>query len=126
MKNLFDGLFLDMKKLALSKSDIVEKFRDMSIPQTPPELPCQKDWTLLMETMEYTNPSLYRKIILSNNLSLQEIYTCLLTMLHFSNGEITVLLDISKQRVSNMKASANYKLFDSKDAKALLKNLETL
>ena len=126
MKNLFDGLSLDMKKLALSKSDIVKKFRDMAIPQAPPILPCQKDWKLLMETMEYTNPSLYRKIFLSDNLSQQEIYTCLLTMLHFSNGEITVLLGTSKQRVSNMKASANYKLFDSKDAKALLKNLETL
>ena len=45
-------------------------------------------------------------------------------MLHFSPGELTVLLDTSKQRISNIKASANYKLFGKKDAKALLKNLE--
>jgi len=126
MKTMFEGLSPDMKKVALSKSDIVKKFRDLAIPKPHPVLPCQKDWKLLMETMEYTDPSLYRIIILSDNLSQQEIYTCLLTMLHFSNGEITVLLGTSKQRVSNMKASANYKLFDSKDAKALLKNLETL
>ena len=47
-------------------------------------------------------------------------------MLKFSSSELTVLLDTSKQRVSNIKASANYKLFGEKDAKALLKNIENL
>ncbi len=126
MKTLFEGLSPDMKKLALSKSDIVKKFKDMAIPHIPPVSPCQKDWKLLMETMEYTNPALYGKIILSNNLSPQEIYTSLLTMLNFSSGELTVLLDTSKQRVSNIKASANYKLFGNKDAKTLLRNLESI
>ena len=126
MKTLFEGLSPDMKKLALSKSDIVKKFKDMAIPHIPPVSPCQKDWKLLMETMEYTNPALYGRIILSNNLSPQEIYTSLLTMLNFSSGELTVLLDTSKQRVSNIKASANYKLFGNKDAKTLLRNLESI
>ena len=124
MKNIFEDLSPDMKKMALSKSEIVQKFKDMTIPMVPPVLPCKKDWKLLMETMEYTNPSLYRKIILSDNLSPQEKYTCLLTMLNFSSSELTVLLDTSKQRVANIKASANYKLFGNRDAKALLRNLE--
>ena len=47
-------------------------------------------------------------------------------MLHFSSGELTVLLDTSKQRVSNIKASANFKLFGTKDAKALLRNLKSV
>jgi len=126
MENLFDSLSPNMKIMALSKSEIVKKFKAMTIPRIPPSLPSQKDWTLLMETIEYTNPSLYGKIILSNILSQQEIYTCLLTMLHFSSGELTVLLQTSKQRVSNTKASANYKLFGNKDAKALLRNLESM
>ena len=126
MKTIFEGLSPDMKKIALSKSEIVKKFKDMTIPKVPPVLPCQKDWKLLMETMEYTNPSLYGRIILSNNLSPQEKYTCLLTMLNFSSSELTVILDTSKQRVANLKASANYKLFGNKNAKALLGNLESL
>lgn len=126
MKTIFEGLSPDMKKLALSKSEIVQKFKDMTIPKVPPVLPCQKDWKLLMETMEYTNPSLYGRIIFINNLSQQEKYTCLLTMLNFSSSELTVLLDTSKQRVANIKSSANYKLFGSKDAKALLRNLERM
>ena len=126
MKTIFEGLSPDMKKLALSKSDIVKKFRDLAIPKAPPVLPCQKDWKLLMETMEYTDPSLYGRIIFINELSSQEKYTCLLTMLNFSSGELTVLLDTSKQRVSNIKASANFKLFGTKDAKALLRNLESM
>ena len=126
MKNFFEGLSPEMKIQTLSKSDIINRFKEMTIPHIPPTLPSQKDWKLLMETMEYTNPALYENIILSDNLSLQEIYACLLTMLHFSPGELTVLLDTSKQRVSNIKASANYKLFGKKDAKALLKNIENL
>lgn len=123
MKTLYDRLSPDMKKIVLSKSDIVKKFKDMAVPQFPKVLPCSKDWTLLTETMEYSNPALYERIIVSNNLSQQEIYACLLTMLHFSSGELCILLDTSKQRVSNIKASANYKLFGSKDAKALSSNL---
>ena len=126
MKTIFEGLSPDMKKLTLSKSDIVKKFRDLAIPKPHPVLPCQKDWKLLMETMEYTDPSLYGRIIFANELSQQEKYTCLLTMLNFSSGELTVLLDTSKQRVSNIKASANSKLFGNKDAKALLRNLESM
>ena len=126
MKTIFEGLSPDMKKLALSKSEIVQKFKDMTIPKVPPVLPCQKDWKLLMETMEYTNPSLYGRIIFINNLSQQEKYTCLLTMLNFSSSELTVLLDTSKQRVANIKSSANYKLFGNKEAKALLSNLESM
>lgn len=126
MKTVFEGLSPDMRKLALLKSEIVQKFKLMTIPKNPPVLPCQKDWKLLMETMEYTNPSLFGRIIFINNLSQQEKYTCLLTMLNFSSSELTVLLDTSKQRVANIKASANYKLFGSKDAKALLRNLESL
>ena len=126
MERLFEGLSPDVKKLAMSKSDIVKKFKLMSIPHIPQMLPSQKDWQLLIETMEHTNPSLYGRIILSRNLSQQEIYACLLTILHFSSGELTVLFDTSKQRVSNIKASANYKLFGKRDAKALLSNIENL
>ena len=126
MKNLYKQLSPDMKKIFMSKSEIVKKFKTMTIPRIPPSLPTHKDWKLLMETIEYTNPSLYGRIVLSNNFSPQEIYTCLLTLLHFSTDEVAVLINTSKQRVSNTKASANYKLFGNKDAKALLRNLESL
>ena len=126
MESLYEGLSHNMKILALSKSEIVKKFKTMTIPRIPPSLPTHKDWKLLMETIESTNPSLYGRIVLSNNFSPQEIYTCLLTLLHFSTDEVAVLINTSKQRVSNTKASANYKLFGKKDAKALLKNLESL
>ena len=125
-KKLYDALSPDLKKVVMAKSDIVKKFKEMAVPHTPPMLPCQKDWKLLMETMDYTNPSLYGRIIFSQDLNQQERHACLLTMLHFSPGEIAVLLDTSKQRVSNVKASANYKLFGTKDAKTLLANLENM
>ena len=126
MRGLYEQLSPVMKKMIMSKSDIAKKFKEMAVPHVPKVLPCSRDWTLLIETMEYSNPALYERIIVPNILSQQEIYTCLLTMLHFSTDEIAVLLDTSKQRISNTKASANYKLFGNKDAKALLRNVENL
>jgi hypothetical protein len=126
MKKLHDALSPDMRRIVMAKSDIVKKFKDMAIPHVPPLMPCQKEWKLLMETMECTNPSLYGRIVFSEKLSQQEIHACLLTMLHFSPGELAVLLGTSKQRVSNIKAFANFKLFGNKDAKKLLENLNNI
>ena len=61
-----------------------------------------------------------------NYLSRQERLTCILTRLGFTNGETAALLQTSIQRISNAKASANWKLFDERKAATLRKNLLTL
>lgn len=124
MRSLYEQLSPDMKKQVLSRSDIVRKFKAMATPQKENIQPCHQDWTLLTETMEYSNPKLYGRILASNHLTQQETWVSLLTMLHFSNTELTVLLNISKQRVTNLKASANSKLFGEKGATTFLANLE--
>ena len=126
MRVFYEQLSPVMKKMVMSKSDIVKKFKEMAVPNISKDFPDSRDWTLLKETMEYSNPALYERIFVSDNLSQQEIYVCLLTILHFSSSEIAVLLDTSKQRVSNLKASANYKLFGEKSAVSFLDNLDNI
>lgn len=46
------------------------------------------------------------------NLTEKEIQVCILSRLQFISSEIAVLLDLSKQRITNIKANANKKLFN--------------
>ena len=55
--------------------------------------------------------------------SRQERRTCILVRLGFRNWEIAVLLRTSIQRITNIKAGANLKLFGTRSAMPLAKNL---
>ncbi|MBR2192058.1 MAG: hypothetical protein IJ910_01970 [Bacteroidaceae bacterium] len=59
-------------------------------------------------------------------LSRQEQRTCILVCLGFRNGEIAVLLRTSIQRISNIKAGANQKMFGKRSAMPLARNLSEL
>ena len=50
----------------------------------------------------------------------------MLTLLGFTNGEMGTLLNVSTQRISNIKKEANQKFFNSPDASTLERNLATL
>ena len=53
----------------------------------------------------------------------QEILVCILTRLQFIPTEQAALLDVSKQRITNLRSSINQKLFDEKSSKTLEKNI---
>ena len=53
----------------------------------------------------------------------QEVYICILIRLQFSQGELTALFDVSKQRINNIKRSINKKLFHVDGALNLNDNL---
>ena len=56
----------------------------------------------------------------------QEILVCILTRLQFIPTEQAALLDVSKQRITNLRSSINQKLFDEKSSKTLEKNILSL
>ena len=56
----------------------------------------------------------------------QEILVCILTRLQFIPTEQAALLDVSKQRITNLRSSINQKLFDEKSSKTLEKNILNL
>lgn len=53
----------------------------------------------------------------------QEVYICILLRLQFSQGELSALFDVSRQRINNIKRSINKKLFHEDGAQALNDNL---
>lgn len=55
----------------------------------------------------------------SKKLTLQELQVCVLLRLYFIPSEVAVIMNISMQRVTNIKAFINMKLFGKKGAKGL-------
>ncbi|MBR3530682.1 MAG: hypothetical protein IKN83_04880 [Bacteroidaceae bacterium] len=88
--------------------------------------PTDADWeqldTLARERFHHLTTALQDR----KNLSIQERRTCILVRLSFRNKEIAVLLRTSTQRVTNIKAGANLKLFGTRSAMPLARNLSEL
>lgn len=59
----------------------------------------------------------------SKGLSEKEILVCILTRLHFIPSEIAVLLDLTKQRISNMRSALNKKMFRAIGTKSFTANI---
>ena len=62
----------------------------------------------------------------SANLTDKELKICLLTRLHFIPTEMAALLDLTKQRISNIRAKANSKLFNDEGANSFDANIHQL
>ena len=60
------------------------------------------------------------------NLTENEIRVCILSRLQFITSEMAVLLDLSKQRITNIKANANKKLFNMTGAHTFNTNINRL
>ena len=78
----------------------------------------------LREFIQKELPAFFTKINSKEALlTPQEVYVCILIRLQFSQGELTALFDVSKQRINNIKRSINKKLFHEDGAQALNDNL---
>ena len=85
--------------------------------------PTDTDWKQLDTLARERFPLLTAALNDGKKLSKQELRTCILVRLGFRNGEIAVLLRTSIQRITNIKAGANLKLFGTRSAMQLAKNL---
>ena len=81
-------------------------------------------WRELTELFISAKPRTYAYIAREGLLSPQELKTCLLTTLGFTNGEIANVLDTSPQTITNCKQSANKKLFSQTTATTLQRKLK--
>lgn len=84
----------------------------------------EKEWANLEKTIKLLLPDFYEKIAkVKDGLTHQEYKVCLLTKIHFTPIEISTLLNISQQRVTNLRSSINIKLFNKKGAHSLSQNI---
>lgn len=88
--------------------------------------PTETEWKQLDLLARERFPHLTATLQKCETLSLQEWRTCILVRLGFKNGEIALLLRASIQRITNIKAGANLKLFGTRSAMPLARNMSKL
>ena len=109
---------------AMQNDDIVLSFREKAKAHKNDALPKLSEWSLLRALLQENVPPFYDKVILNEDLTMQETQTCILCRLDFHTSEIAVLLDTTSQSITNAKISANKKLFGEKKASTLKDNLK--
>ena len=108
------------------KERIVEAFRNIVMGKASIDEPEERHWQQLDAAFARHLPLTFSVLGMKNLLSTRERQVCMLTLLGFTNGEMGTLLNVSTQRISNIKKEANQKLFNSPDASTLERNLATL
>lgn len=82
------------------------------------------EWIDLQKLVRKLMPDFYDFITRQEyNLTDKEEKICVLTRLHFIPTEICSLLDLKKQRVSNMRANLNKKMFNKIGTKTFTSNI---
>ena len=87
----------------------------------------EEEWQSLNQFAIKNMPAFLDKICdEEKHLTEKEIKVCILTRLQFIPTEMAVLLDLSRQRITNVKANANKKLFDEAGAQTFDSNIHRL
>ena len=109
---------------SLLERDIVKELRRLAAhAQTPTDL----QWQALHATVSKHLPDFYKEVTKSqHHLTEKEVNVCILIKLRFIPTEIATLLDLTKQRISNIRRSINHKLFHEEVAKTLDSNIRRL
>ena len=84
----------------------------------------EEDWHELHEAIrEFTPEFCNLTVVLHQFLTKQEILLVVLTRCYFSLYEIRMLMNLSAQRFTNIRANINRKLFGEQGAKTLTTNI---
>ena len=90
-------------------------------------VPSDAEWNDLQGVVEKSLPEFYAKLSANEaQLTDQEWKVCLLVKLNFIPSELTVLLNLSKQRVTNIRTHLNQKLFGESGSRTFDSNLHKL
>ena len=90
-------------------------------------VPSDAEWKDLQGVVEKSLPEFYVKLTaFAGQLTNQEWKVCLLVKLNFIPSELTVLLNLSKQRVTNIRTRLNQKLFGESGSRTFNVNLHKL
>ena len=86
----------------------------------------EKECNTLMGMFKQNMPMLYTRMTDGHVLGTLELRVAVLTRMDFRSDDIAILLNVSRQSVSNARASVNKKLFSDGSARTLFKNLSRL
>lgn len=109
------------QNVSMASNSIVMELRQLA---RHGQLASKEQWMAFREYMEKSQPCFYIKVNdRRTGLTYQEIDVCLLIHEGFIPQEIAVLLDVSQQRITDLRANINRKLFGQHGARNLEKNL---
>ena len=106
----------------LLEDEIVRFFREMAKGAYAGKRPTQKEWDKLAGRFRRYMPQLHARMQVAK-LTEKELRVCILTYLQHSTSDLAALMELTSSRVSNLKTSANKKLFSDQRAFSLLENL---
>lgn len=111
----------------LKGSDILIKISDKLKPEPQKEKKVsEEEWAELIEKVRNCIPIFYYNITKNSSLTNQEKQTAILLLLDYSNKDISILLDTSKSRISNIRSGINLKLFGTHSAHHVENRLKEL
>ncbi len=109
---------------SLLQHDIVKRIHKYAARAT---VPSDSEWKDLMGIVEKLMPEFYAALLQrKEKLTEKEFKVCVLTRLNFIPTEIAALLDLTKQRISNIRAKNNEKLFSEVGSKGFDANIHNL
>lgn len=115
---------LNEKRESFLNSSLVDSFHDRARGMKGTALPTKKMWACLISDFAQSMPAAYAALGGDKTcLSELELRTTILVHLLFHNNEIAILLNVSPQRISNIKIRVNKKLFNDVSASTLESNL---
>ena len=134
LRNKVDSMAVQLQMLDAKKKEhliyntaIYQKFVKKSTNLSDHTPPVQRDWTALSDTVLFYIPPI--GLFIQNEgsvLSPLERQVTLLVRLGFSNADISSIMQLSSQSVTNAKTNANKKLFHDAQAKTLYYHLKKI
>lgn len=122
----YESAHTDKEIEVLQRMDeLSERFVSFASPKPGSARPKQSDWNELVNFFRNNYVCLCVQFN-TCRLSQQEEKVCMLAFSGISNGDISNLLGVSPQRVTNLKAMANEKMFGERNAKNLCANMQSV
>lgn len=119
----YESLHTDEERKSIVETETMhERFNGYILGQHKGRNLTHDDWDELSSFFSRSHTRLYQ-LLCGSHLSQQEMQASQLTFLGFSSKEAAILLNVSPQRISNLKALANEKMYGEKSAKSLYSNM---
>lgn len=120
------GLYLDNYEGLVQSQPVASLMKKLRTKTHKIQPLTEKEWREIIDEFRRNMPRLYAFLFDNHLLGKIELRIAFLTRLGIRSDDMALLLDVSKQSVSNARANANNKLFSDNSARSLSHNLSQI
>ena len=117
------GQYLDNYEGLVQSQPVVNLMKKLETKTRKIQPLTEKEWREINIEFRRNMPQLHAFLFENHLLGKMELRVAILTRLEIRPDDMTLLLDVSKQSISNARANANKKLFSDNSARSLSQNL---